>query len=407
MATAMVGSASSPPLWTGNDWRPILGTSVDTRILPPPLSAKESLLLLSQWVRLPRDDLHIMHATNSWLQPGKVNQALGPDCDDSPHSIRVSPLDLGIAPYLAVLFGPQKADQDHPNKNVKQEGPQAPDANQAQDKELPSPEEVLVTLRVQVDSCRPADLTALTTILLGGTPAICRNRLLWIQAVKDHFDDVPLFVSCCKLLQLVCETAPQVGYDVYLVDPGGCHQSGDLVALCRGSTPFPSSGVHVSIRAKNVLVSHSASDDPQLVNIDCTGLGGHDLGGFKDYDICIRTDKHGQSIYALSVTPLESPGRDGEHHVSLVALGGSKAMHEFLVLHYMATDSAEEWDTFLDLCLPHCTWVRAGSRRALALHMFDKCHVAPSHRRLAHPFWIASMKLMLDLLLGARQQRYL
>ena len=164
------------------------------------------------------------------------------------------------------------------------------------------------------------------------------------------------------------------------------------MALCPGSTPFPSSGVHVSIRAKNALVSHST--------FDCTGLGGHDLGGFKDYDICIRTDKHGQSIYGPSVTPLESPGRDGEHHVSLVALAGSKAMHEFLVLHYMAT---EEWDTFLDLCLPHCTWIRAGSRRALALHMFDKCHVAPSHRRLAHPSWIASMKLMLNLLLGARQ----
>ena len=107
---------------TGNDWRPILGTSVDTRILPPPLSAKESLLLLSQWVRLPRDDLHIMHATNSWLQPGKVNQALGPDCDDSPHSIRVSPLDLGIAPYLAVLFGPQKADQDHQTRKSNKRG---------------------------------------------------------------------------------------------------------------------------------------------------------------------------------------------------------------------------------------------------------------------------------------------
>ena len=211
MATAMVGSASSLPLWTGNDWRPILGNWVDTRILPPFLSAKESLLLLSQWIRLPRDDLHIMHATNSWLQPGKVNQALGPDCDDSPHSIRASPLDLGIAPYLAVLFGPQKADKDHQNKQVKQEGSQAPDANQAQDNELPSPEEVLLTLRVQVDSCRPADLSALTTILLGGTPAICRNRLLWIQAVKDHFDDVPLFVSSCKLLQLVCETAPPGG----------------------------------------------------------------------------------------------------------------------------------------------------------------------------------------------------
>ena len=120
-AMAMVGSASSPPLRAGNDWRPILGTLVDTRILPPPLSAKESLLLLSQWIRLPRNDLHIMHATNSWLQPGKVNFALGPDCDDSPHSVRVLPLDLGIAPYLAMLFGPQKADQGHPSKTVKQD----------------------------------------------------------------------------------------------------------------------------------------------------------------------------------------------------------------------------------------------------------------------------------------------
>ena len=266
MATAMVGSASSPPLWAGNDWRPILGTSVDTRILPPPLSDKESLLLLSQWIRLPRDDLHIRHATNSWLQPGKVNIALGPDCDDSPHPIRELPLDLGTAPYLAMLFGPQKADQGHPNKTVKQEG---------------SPEEVLVTLRVQVDSCRPADLSALITILLGGTPAICSNRALWIQAVQDHFDDVPLFVSCRKLLQLVCETAPHVGREVYLVNPDGSHQSRDLVALCRGSAPFPTIGVHVFIRAKNALVSSSTADDPQLVNIDCTGLGGHDLGGFK------------------------------------------------------------------------------------------------------------------------------
>ena len=161
---------------------------------------------------------------------------------------------------------------------------------------------------------------------------------------------------------------------------------------CVAAQLLSSSGVHVLIRAPNALVSSSTSDDPHLVNIDCTGLGGHDLGGFKDYDICIRTDKHGQSIYGPSVTPLESPGRDGVHHVSLVALGGSKAMHEFLVLHYMATDSAEEWDTFLDLCLPQCSWVRAGSRRALAMHMYNKCHVAPSHRRLAHPSWIAGMK---------------
>ena len=82
-----------------------------------------------------------------------------------------------------------------------------------------------------------------------------------------------------------------------------------------------------------------------MIRLDCTGLGGHDLGGFKDYDICLRIDKYSQSIYGPSaVTALESPGRDGTHQVTLVALGGSKAMHEFLVLHYMATDSAQEWE---------------------------------------------------------------
>ena len=83
-----------------------------------------------------------------------------------------------------------------------------------------------------------------------------------------------------------------------------------------------------------MLDGHTIPVDPQLVNIDCTGLGGHDLGGFKDYDICIRTER---------TTCL--PGGSW----------GSKAMHEFLVLHYMATDSAEARDTFLDLCLPQCT----------------------------------------------------
>ena len=119
-------------MWTGSDWRPILGTSVDTKILPPPLSSKEGLLLLSAWIRLPNDDLHIMHAANSWLKPGKVNPALGPDCDDSPHSVRApQSLDLGFASYFAVLFGPPKVDKD---KKDKKEAPTAPDENQEKNK---------------------------------------------------------------------------------------------------------------------------------------------------------------------------------------------------------------------------------------------------------------------------------
>ena len=406
MAAAMVGSASSPPPWTGQDWRPILGTSVDTRILPPHLSNKESLLLLSQWIRIPRDDLHIRHATNCWLSPDKVKVALGPDCDLSPHPVRDVPLDIST-PYIDMLLGPQKPARGQTNQTVKQEESNTLEESQTQTISLPAPEEVLVTLRLQVDSCRPSDVSALIQILLGGTPIRCRNHHLWIQAVQDHFDDVPLCVPCCQLLRFVWETAPQHGCKVYLETPDGSYHVGDLEALCQGSVPFPESGVHVHIRTADAVDGCASCDDPQLVNIDCTGLGGHDLGGFKDYDICLRTDKHSQSIYGPSVTPLESPGRDGTHQVTLVALGGSKAMHEFLVLHYLATDSAREWDVFLDSCLPQCTWVRAGSRRALALHMYDKCHIAPSHRRFAHPSWIAGMKLMLDLLLGARKHRYL
>ena len=232
-------------------------------------------------------------------------------------------MDLGTIPYIDMMFGPQKAVRGHASKIAKHEESQSPGEAQSEDKALPAPEEVFVTLRLQVDSCRPAELSALIKILLGGTPVSCRNRQLWLQAVQDYFDDVPLAVPSRQLLQVVCETAPQVGCTVYLVEPDGSHQAGDIATLCCGSTPFPSGGVHVHIRPQTAGVCSSSFEDPQLVNIDCTGLGGHDLGGVKDFDICIRTDKHSQSIYGPSVTPLESPGRDGTHQVSLVALGGA------------------------------------------------------------------------------------
>ena len=79
---------------------------IDTRILPPHLSSKESLLLLSQWIRIPRDDLHIRHTTNSWLSPDKVKVALGPDCDLSPHPAREVPLNIST-PYIDMLLGPR------------------------------------------------------------------------------------------------------------------------------------------------------------------------------------------------------------------------------------------------------------------------------------------------------------
>ena len=259
MAAAMVGTAASPPLWTGQDWRPILGTSVDTRIMPPHLSSKESLLLLSQWIRIPRDDFHIRHAANSWLSPDKVKGFLGPDCETSPHPLREVPLDTSI-PYIDMLLG-QKPARGHSKQDTKQE-----ELNT-----LPAPEEVLVTLRLQVDSCGPSDVSALIRILLRGTPIWCRNHHLWIQAVLDHFDDPPLCVPSCELLQFVCETALQRQCKVSLAPPDGNYHVGDLEAFCRGSVPFPSSGVQVQIRPADVAVRSASGEDPQLVNIDCTG----------------------------------------------------------------------------------------------------------------------------------------
>ena len=124
--------------------------------------------------------------------------------------------------------------------------------------------------------------------------------------MQDSFDHVPLGVPCRPIASV-------------------CLQ--DRSSLCR-SVLIPESGVHVHIT--EAVVYCASCDDPQLVNID-SGLGGHDLGGFKDYDICLRTDKHSQWIYGPSVAPLESSVGDGKHQVTLVDLGGSQTMHEFLV----------------------------------------------------------------------------
>ena len=68
------GLSSSPSMWTGQDWRPILATSVDTRILPPPLSEKECLLLLRQWVRLPGSGKGLLVSQSDPLHHGSWRQ---------------------------------------------------------------------------------------------------------------------------------------------------------------------------------------------------------------------------------------------------------------------------------------------------------------------------------------------
>ena len=158
-----------------------------------------------------------------------------------------------------------------------------------------------------------------------------------------------------------------------------------------------------------MYVVHEAAPDrdlPDIIRIDCTGLG-HDLGGPDPWHICIRSDRHGQNIYGPSLTTTEvvlhHPMKRPRH---MVALGLTKAMHEFLTLHYFAIDSAAGWDG-LERRLPAATWMNADARRLMAIEMFEKSHIAPSHRRLPHLSWTTPFSLLLDLLIGADKTRYL
>ena len=145
--------------------------------------------------------------------------------------------------------------------------------------------------------------------------------------------------------------------------------------------------------------------------MEATGLGGRDLLYPFPWDISIRSDKEGQSIYGPSLAPMEEnvdvPGIfGGTETVQVTALGRSKAAHEFLVLHYFGLDSAKHWDALLFEVLPAVQLPGASARRATALEMFGASHIAPSHRRMPHVLWTDSMTLIWNLLMGGRMGRY-
>ena len=81
MAAAMLGTAEKPPMWASVGLRPVAGTTIDFRVLPPSLSEREKLLMLScrqQWdaAGVPGS------ALSQWLVGIDVDS--GPDGRNSP-----------------------------------------------------------------------------------------------------------------------------------------------------------------------------------------------------------------------------------------------------------------------------------------------------------------------------------
>ena len=284
LASAMVGTGKDPPIWACNDWRPILGTS---RVLPEPLTYREEQLLLSQWARTPLKKLPITHAAHTWLNNKQdLPRDCSPDCPASPHSPKpVSKLaDKELIRYCAPLFQPIEPGQD---------------------------EEILLKLRFMVDTMSLDTLRQLNSLLLGGHFTHL-NRKQWLKVVQDSLNQTSIAITTQVHLQLLQSmiTLTHLSHQRFTLYPykllvtlasGQVLPDHEVVLYALGCNPLPAdclAGMYVQVvpeRDTNTPVTPAST-----LAIDCTGLGGHDLGG-PPFDICLRADKHGQSIYGPSV----------------------------------------------------------------------------------------------------------
>ena len=80
MAAAVLGTAGKPPMWA-SVLRPVAGTTIDFRVLPPSLSEREKLLMLSCWQQWDADGVP-GSALSQWLVGIDVDS--GPDGRNSP-----------------------------------------------------------------------------------------------------------------------------------------------------------------------------------------------------------------------------------------------------------------------------------------------------------------------------------
>ena len=49
LAAALLGTSTKPAVWTEDGFRPVIGTTIDSKVVPSPISGKEESLLLSRW----------------------------------------------------------------------------------------------------------------------------------------------------------------------------------------------------------------------------------------------------------------------------------------------------------------------------------------------------------------------
>ena len=83
----MVGTKGKKPMWADLGLRPVIGTTVDIKVMPQPLEDREVDLLLSCWKKWDYTSV-TQCALNQWLN--EVDVEWGPECVDSPHFRRIN-----------------------------------------------------------------------------------------------------------------------------------------------------------------------------------------------------------------------------------------------------------------------------------------------------------------------------
>ena len=87
LAAAMLGTPDKPPMWACVGLRPVAGTTIDFRVLPPSLSERETLLMLSCWQQWDTTAAP-SSALSQWLVDIEVDY--GPDGQLSPTYLKPS-----------------------------------------------------------------------------------------------------------------------------------------------------------------------------------------------------------------------------------------------------------------------------------------------------------------------------
>ena len=155
--------------------------------------------------------------------------------------------------------------------------------------------EQILAVRVLAYALSCEHLELLNGLLLGGSLPFNFPQHPWKQSVQDYLDGKPLMeVTSAQAFVDIVRILPPGRHHVSLI-----HKQGNALTDGAVTSLRYNKGEGVKLPVDLYIIREAAPDRalPKEIRIDCTGLGGHDLGGDTPWHICLRSDRHGQSIY--------------------------------------------------------------------------------------------------------------